>query len=231
MQYPIVALIGRFAVMGGMLALGVGAFVMNFTENWRSAFWIGIGVSVIGIVARTSLRETTDFADAKRDIEAIVKQTNRDPKILEASAIWKEKVNNITTLSFFMIQSVYPLVFYFVFIYCGTIMKDQFGFTAGQVMYQNFLVALAQLIVMSFSAYFSTKIYPLKIVKVNLIIITVLFLLCPYLLNNINSPFQLLLLQILLASFGFGDFPATPIFYKHFPIFKRFTYVCMTYML
>ncbi len=229
MQYPMVGLVQLFSVIGGMLALGVGAFVVNFTENWRSAFWIGIGVAVIGIVARTSLRETTDFADAKRELEKFVKQTNRDPKILEASAIWKEKVNKMTAFCLFIIQCAYPLIFYFVYIHCGTIMKDQFGFTAGQVINQNFIVILFELASMSLLTYLSCKIYPLKILKVLLTLTTILFLICPYLLDNINSPSQLLLIQILIIIFALGLFPATPIFYKHLPVFKRFTTSCLMY--
>ncbi len=231
MQYPMVALVSVFSVVGGMVALGVASFFASSSENWRLAFWYGTAIAIIGIVARTSLRETPDFADAKRELEKFVKQTNRDPKILEASAIWKEKVNKITAASLFIIQCVYPLVFYFVFIYCGTILKDQFGFTAGQIIHQNFIVALVQVLIMLFFTYLSYKVNPLKILKVNLLIMTTLFLLCPYLLNNISSSFQLLLIQISLASFGFAEFPAMPIFYKHFPVFKRYTSACMTYAL
>ena len=34
-----------------------------------------------------------------------------------------------------------------------------------------------------------------------------------------------------MVSFSFAEFPAMPIFYKHFPVFKRYTYACVTYAL
>lgn len=230
-QYPMVALVSVLAGLGGVFALGIASFVTAFGANWRSAFWIGATIAVIGTMARTTLRETPDFVDAKRGIEELLKQSKRDPEILKNSAIWKEKVNKITALSFLVIQCVYPLAFYFVFIYCGTILKDRFGFTAEQVIHHNFIVSLVPPIFLLFLTYLSYKIYPLKILKVNLVIMTVLFLICPYLLDNITSPFQLSLIQILLISFSFAEFPAMPIFYKHFPVFKRYTCACITYAL
>jgi len=231
MQYPMVGLVPVFATIGGTLALGVGSFVTSFTTDWRFAFWFGAVVAVIGMIARTTLRETPDFADAKRGIQEFIKQTDRDQKILEESIIWKEKVNKVTAFSLFIIQCAYPLIFYFVYIYCGTIMKNQFGFAPGQIINQNLIVILFELTSMLIITYLSYKIYPIKILKVLLSITTILFLLCPYLLNNINSSFQLLLLQISMVSFAIRHFPATPIFYKYFPVFKRFTMSCLMYAL
>ena len=231
MQYPMVALVALVSGVGGAFALGIASLVTGFGGNWRIAFWIGAVVAVVGMVARTTLRETSDFADAKRSMQNIVKQTRRDQKILENSAIWTEKVNTITALSFFAIQCVCPLGFYIAYIYCGTILQDKFGFTAGQVIHHNFLVSLILPIIWSFLAYLSYKIYPLKILRVNFVIIAILFLASPYLLTNITVPFQLGIFQVLLGAFSYAEFPANPIFYKHFPVFKRFTASCLTYAL
>ena len=115
-QYPIVALVSVLAGLGGVFALGVASFVTSIGGNWRIAFWLGAAIAIVGTLARTTLRETPDFANAKRSVQNIVKQTNRDPKILENSAIWKEKVNTITAISFFCIQCVFPLAYYLVYI-------------------------------------------------------------------------------------------------------------------
>ncbi|MFK7973770.1 MAG: MFS transporter [Rickettsiaceae bacterium] len=231
MQYPMVTLVSVFAVTGGMVALAVGSFAANVISNWRFAFWLGLGVAIIGMVARTTLRETPDFADAKRSLEEFVKQTNRDPKLLTNSAIWQEKVNKLTAFSLFLIQCAYPLIFYFVYIHCGTIMRQQFGFTPEQIMNQNLIVILCELASIIFLTYLSYKIYPLKILKVLLIISTFLLCICPYLLNYINSPWQLLSIQISIILVSTKSAPATPIFYKHFPVFRRFTMSCMMYAL
>jgi MFS family permease len=231
LQYPMVGLLVVFSVVGGTVALGVASFTTSFGINWRYAFWIGAVIALIGTIARTTLREAPDFADAKRSLQALIKQSNKDPKALENSIIGQEKVSKTTTFFFLIIQCIYPLAFYFVYIHCSDILKNSFGFTSEQVIHHNFMIALSELGVMLFFTYLSYKVYPLKILKVNLVIITILFLICPYLLNNITSPVQLLFIQILLVVFSSGEFPASPIFYKHFPIFKRFTYSCMIYAL
>lgn len=231
LQYPMVGLLVVFSVVGGTVALGVASFTTSFGINWRYAFWIGAVIALIGTIARTTLREAPDFADAKRCLQALIKQSNKDPKVLENSIIGQEKVSKTTTFFFLIIQCIYPLAFYFVYIYCSDILKNSFGFTSEQVIHHNFVIALSELGVMLFFTYLSYKVYPLKILKVNLVIITILFLICPYLLNNITSSVQLLFIQILLVVFASGEFPASPIFYKHFPILKRFTYSCMIYAL
>ena len=50
-------------------------------------------------------------------------------------------------------------------------------------------------------------------------------------LNNLNSPLELLCIQSIITVFGLGDVPAVPIFFKHFPVFKRFTYTSFLYAL
>ena len=230
-QYPMVALVSVLAISGGAFALGVASFVTNIAGNWRIAFWLGAAIAIVGTLARTTLRETPDFANAKRSVQNIVKQTNRDPKILENSAIWKEKVNTITAISFFCIQCVFPLAYYIVYIYSGTILKEQFSFTAERIIHHNFIVSLFSIIIFLVLTYLSRIVYPLKILRVNFVIMTILFLACPYILDNITSPYQLAIFQVLLVSFSFAEFPAMPIFYKHFPVFKRYTYACMTYAL
>jgi MHS family proline/betaine transporter-like MFS transporter len=50
-QYPAVTLIAVFGVLGGTVALGVASLVTSFGLNWRSAFWLGTLVAVIGAVA------------------------------------------------------------------------------------------------------------------------------------------------------------------------------------
>ena len=53
----------------------------------------------------------------------------------------------------------------------------------------------------------------------------------PCILNNVKTSFHLLLIQSFIALFGNCAIPVTPIFYKHFPIFKRFTYSSLIYAL
>lgn len=80
--------------------------------------------------------------------------------------------------------------------------------------------------------YLSNKIYPLKILKTILVIYSIFILSAPYLLDNwVDTPFKLLVIQVFSGVFGLGVIPAIPILYKHFPVFKRFTYTSFLYAL
>ncbi len=230
-QYPAVAMTSICSALGGTFALAVATLVTCYGFNWRNAFWVGAGVAAIGAVARTRLRETPDFADAKRRVEKTLEQNMRDPKILETSLIWKAKVNTKTALSLFFIECSWPVCFYLAYMYCGNILKNSFNLNPEQVIYQNFIVSLIQLFSWLIFSYLSYKIYPLKIVKARLIIFSIFIVFCPYLLNHITSPLQMLLIQSFIAVFGYMGAPAMPIFYKRFPVFKRFTYTTFAYAL
>lgn len=60
-SYPAVAFVSVAANLGGMVAVGIAALVTSSGLNWRTAFWIGAIVALVGAVARTRLRETPDF--------------------------------------------------------------------------------------------------------------------------------------------------------------------------
>jgi hypothetical protein len=48
-------------------------------------------------------------------------------------------------------------------------------------------------------------------------------------LNNITSPSQLFAIQVVFVLFVLSTNPATPVFYTHIPVFKRFTYGSLIY--
>ncbi len=49
-----------------MVALGVVTVFTSHGGNWRIAFGVGTVIAVIGLIARTALRESTEFADARK---------------------------------------------------------------------------------------------------------------------------------------------------------------------
>lgn len=230
-QYPAVTLIAVFGVLGGTFALGVASLVTSFGFNWRNAFWFGALVAVVGAVARTRLRETPDFADAKRRIKSAIMQSDHDLKILEKNVIWNEKVKTKTAISLFIIECSWPICFYFAYMYCGNILKTSFDLSPEQIIHQNFIVSMIQLFSWFVLAYLSYKIYPLKIIKVRLSIFILFILASPYLLDYATSPLHIMFIQSVIVVFGFMGTPAVPIFYKHFPVFKRFTYATFAYAL
>lgn len=230
-QYPLVALMSICGVLGGTFALGIASMTTSYNFNWRLAFWFGAGVAMVGAVARTRLRESKDYTDAKLRVKRAFEKTNQDVRTLSNNPIWNEKVRPKTALSLFFIECSWPVCFYFAFIYCSNLLKTNFGLQAEEVIRHNFTVSMVQLGYWFFIAYLSYIFYPLKILKFKLCVFAIFIPLCPYLLNLASDPFHIMLIQIFVISFGFQGVPAMPVFYRNIPVFKRFTYVTFMYAL
>ncbi|WP_347938880.1 MFS transporter [Rickettsia oklahomensis] len=231
-QYPIVSLIPSFAVLGSVAALGLATIISHYGFSWRIAFFIGTFIAITGSSARTRLRETRDFIDAKQQVKNIFNKASVNIKILDNDPIWKEKVHWKTSLYYFLIQCTWPVTFYITYIYCSNILKSSFNYTPEEIITHNFVVSIIQFFgSLIFRAYLSGIINPLKILKGFLSIFSLFILIFPYLLNNLNTPTELLIIQSIMVITGLGDAPAVPIFFKHFPVFKRFTYSSFLYAL
>jgi MFS transporter, MHS family, proline/betaine transporter len=227
-QYAIVGSLGAFAALGGLGALGIASLVTMHGFNWRLAFWLGAAVALIGTAARTKLRETPEFADAKRRIKKVFEKTNIDTASLINHPICQERVNKKTVIAFFLLQCFGPICFYFLYIYCANILKTNFGYTMAEIIHHNFIVCLIELLTALILCYLSLKIYPLLIIKIMLIICSIFIIFCPYLLNHLNAPYQLFLMQFVMILLVVSVNPAGSIFYKNFPVFKRFTCASIT---
>ncbi|MCC8467881.1 MAG: MFS transporter [Rickettsia endosymbiont of Eriopis connexa] len=116
------ATVGTFAALGGLCA----TIVTSYGFNWRYAFGIGAIIAVVGTLARTALRETPEFANAKLKLLKTFEKANRDIKVLENNPIWKEKINNKTAIALFIMDCAWPICFYFAYIYCGDILVTKF---------------------------------------------------------------------------------------------------------
>lgn len=228
-QYFAVAILESFCVVGSFAALGIASLVTSFGLNWRIAFWIGAGIALIGGFARTALRETPDFVDARRQLTKTLEKANIDKKKIKNFYLYKEKTNLKTVLAFFLTDCAWPLGFYLTYIYCGDILRNNFNYTPEQVIHQNLLVSIIELFNAFLLIYLSTKIYPLKILKLKLSVFIIFVLMCPYLLYKAASPTHIFLIQSFIMLFGCFINPAFPIFYKHLPILKRFTYVSFSF--
>jgi hypothetical protein len=228
-QYPAVALVTIFASIGGFAALLVANFSIKYGYNWRYAFWMGAIIAIIGAVARTRLRETPEFADAKRRLAAYLESADHDSNALHKTSMYREKVNKRSALALFLIQCAWPVCFYLIYFHCSNIAKDSFEYTSEQVIHQNLIVSIFQVASFVLWTYLSIYVYPLTLLKFKLAFFSIIAIMIPALLTNISSPNQLLFLQILLVMFSLSYSSAMPIFYKHFPVFKRFTCASFTY--
>lgn len=228
-QYPLVSFIAVASVIGTTAALAVASLVTTHGLNWRIAFWIGAAIAVIGGYARTKLRETPDFVNASARLLRRCEKINLDTKELKHDEIFNQKPSRKTTIYFFIMSCAWSICFYYTYITCGEVLKNSFGYSASQVIHHNFIISMFHLATLSLICFLSYKIYPLKILRVKLVLLFIFILSSPYLLGNITTPIQLLLIQICIISCSFDTVPAVSIFFRHFPVFKRFTYSSMIY--
>jgi len=218
--YPAVAFVGVCASLGITGALFIANLAISHAFNWRVAFWMGAIIAFIGIFARVTLRETPDFADAKKELHKLCNNLKIDKRKLNESLVYIQKINKKSAISYFLIQLSYPVWFYFSYIHCANILKYTFNCTVEEIIYQNFIVSIGHLTAEILLVYLSSFIHPLKILKTLFYIFIPFLLLTPLLFNNITSPFELMLIQIFIVSFSPSAFPASPVFYKSFPVFN-----------
>jgi MFS family permease len=230
-QYAAVTLVCAFANLGTIFALLVATLVTSFGYNWRYAFGFGMVIALIGGVARQRLRETPDFADAKRRIKNKIEKVGIDPNRIDDNPMMLEKLDKKTALSLFFMDCGWPVAFYIGYFYCSNILKDVFHYSPAQIIHQNLMVACVNFLERSVLSYLSYKIYPITIIKFKCLVFTIFMLFTPYLLNNANSPNDIFLIQIVIIAFGCTTLPAMPLIYKYIPIFQRFTCASFTYAL
>ncbi|WHA06785.1 MFS transporter [Candidatus Megaera polyxenophila] len=233
LQYPLVAIITVFSAVGTSFALGISSIFTNVnifgTENqyWRVAFFLGAIIGLVGGVARTSLREASEFANKKK----MLKMKFADNKVEWDKNYFKDTFDNektfLTSLAYFIICCARPPCFYFIYIYCSDVLKHDFGLSAGAIISHNFWVSIVDMCGLLFLAYISSRIYPLKILKAKLFLFFTCIIFFPAAMYTYPSELTVFVFQCLASLFVFDDVPASPVFYKHFPIIKRFTYTSL----
>ena len=224
--FPVVAGIHVADIVGAIAALGVALLVLSYGMNWRLAFWMGAVIAVVGAFARTRLRETPEFLEAKRKwLKKEVQQMNIDTDPIEGAvfnATWKERVNKKTLISYFFISCGMPLGFYLAFFHFIPVLQGSFGYSSIDIIKHNLFLAIIDLIAGTTLAYLSYRIHPLKIQKIRSTLGLLLFIMLPFLIMTVTSPIQLFLVQSLLIIFKLENSPCVPVFYAHFPIYCRF---------
>ena len=233
LQYPLVAIITVFSAVGTSFALGISSIFTNVnifgTENqyWRVAFFLGALIGLVGGVARTSLREASEFANKKK----MLKMKFADNKVEWDKNYFKDTFDNektfLTSLAYFIICCARPPCFYFIYIYCSDVLKHDFGLSAGAIISHNFWVSIVDMCGLLFLAYISSRISPLKILKAKLFLFFTCIIFFPAAMYTYPSELTVFVFQCLASLFVFDDVPASPLFYKHFPIIKRFTYTSL----
>jgi MFS family permease len=223
-QYPAVTMITTFAGLGGSAALGVASLCTSQGYNWRYVFWFGLIVGLVGVVARTRLRETVDFANFKKwasnNLKAIGRDQQHIDKILKYN--FTLQIQKKTIISLFIMQLVNPICFYLTYIYCTQILKS-LGLSMNDILNHNFWISLLDFISVVTIATCSYYIHPLKIAWVRAILFTIVMPIGVYLLHIATSSSQVFIAQIFFSVFAIGITPTKGVLFHHLPIFKRFT--------
>ncbi len=228
-RYPAVAMVVVASAFGGMVALFVATIVTSYSSNWRLAFLVGTCIALIGFMARLTLRESLEYANARERVKVAFANNNYKLENLKKNLLWDEKIRIGTLVSYFIMESVSPVYFYLNYIYCGNLLKSKFYYTAEQVISHNLnlgVINFINTIILTFLCY---KFHPLKILKTKLYFFIPFMVAFPILLDYVSNPSQLLILQLSFILLCCTTFPANPIIFIQFPVFKRFTCTTLTF--
>lgn len=229
LMYPIVGIIIIFSSLGGFAALGVATLAISIDFNWRIAFGVGAVVALIGIVARTTLRESRDFVDVQKKLKNTFNKIDLNIKdSLKTNLIWKQKTDIRVILSYFIMECTSPIYFYINYIYCAEILKS-LGLTSIDIIQHNFVLSGINLLNAVLLTIIVYKVHPIRVLQYRFMFFVPLLLLYPFLLTNISSELELFIIQILSILLGCTSFPANPVIFKHFPILRRFTHSTFTF--
>jgi len=235
-QYSAVCYVSISVALGSITALGVAALATRIGFNWRIAFVFGMVIALVGVVARTRLRETPDFADARRKMHNTLKLAQEDgigkaaSLLLKTNHAWEEKINKKSFFHFFSVFCGWPLSFYLSYIYFIPILKNSCGYTSADIILHNFYLSLFQLLTNVVILFLTKRIYPLHISKFIGFFFLFSILIMPFVMSGTPNNYVIFFMQVLFVS-GLRETPSDPIFIKHFPVFKRFTAATFGYAL
>lgn len=231
-QYPLSGITDIFGALGGTAALGVASLVTMNGFNWRWAFFIGCFIGIFGGVMRRTLLETKEFSNMLTQIKLIqekFKLSYKEARRIVEKELERNQPTKKVLFALFIIQCVFPLYYYFGYIYCGDLLKSLFNYSSAEVIHNNFILSFACLFTTIAIYWISYYVNPLKILKIQLFLSSVIILALPYLLNNLKEPYHLITIQYLILIFAIHGMPAFSIFYKYIPILTRFTNTGLMY--
>lgn len=224
-----VAVVDAFTSIGGFVALGFVSLVLKFDLDWRVAFWIGLGIAIVGIRIRSKLNESRDFEEAKRLRTMYESRKTHDD--IKDSEYFNTKIDHRISLAFFAVQCSVPIWYYYVYIYGGRILAEKFHFTSEQIVHQSFIVSIWQVVGGLLIVYFSRVMDPFKNVKIRSFLGSIMLLYFPIAISNLSSAFELLVLQCIIVTICMDIAPASAICMRLFPVLRRFTYSGFIYAL
>lgn len=235
-QYPVVSFVSIASSVGSAVALGIASLVTHFGMNWRIAFWIGAGIAVVGSIARTRLRETPEFVDAKMNSKLILERKQIDKGIKKEcmdkalGIIEDHKVSKKTRVAYFLVYCGWPISFYLAYMYFNPTLKE-LGYTPEDIIQQNFVLSILLCVTNYIWASISYRVHPLIIIKYRTFGFIILAVLMPFILSNYLSSVHIFIIQALVLILTLGALPGDSVFIQHIPVLKRFTITSFLYAL
>jgi len=225
-QYLAVNIITEMTGVGTLFALGIATVILKLGFDWRNAFLFGCVIALIGYVARTTLRESPDFLEAKKQAVA-----NKILYFNDLSKDHYERINKKIIYSYFFIELGNPVWIYLVYIYYGIFLKQHLEYSAVDVIQHNFYLSIWGLILGIIALFLVTKIHPLQIMQIKLIIFCIFLPFFIWTLEQEITVFNVVMLQIFVKTFCPTASPSHSVIFTHFPILRRFTAVSILYAL
>jgi MFS transporter, MHS family, proline/betaine transporter len=221
----LIAYAGVIGMVGAMIAVNI---VIFFEINWRYIFWFGATVAIFGFFVRLKLRESPEFLSAYNklrymlNIDSTTKKGKEELKHKKLDSMLR--ISSIRTkISYFCSYCGWPLCFYFSYVYCGDILKQECNFTKEMVIHQNLILSLVNLVGLGFMVYLTRFVHPLKILKFKLFIYIPFLCIVPSLITSQNSSI-ILFVQSMGVVFGNSTIPARGVFLMHFGTLERFKF-------
>ena len=115
-----------------------------------------------------------------------------------------------------------------MYVHCALILKNSFGLSSAEVITHNLILSIIQVLSFLFFTVISYWVYPLLLLKIKVTIFTLLIVLFSFIIHDCDY-YTFFIFEGVITFFLLSYSSAMPICYKHFPVFKRFTYASMLY--
>ncbi len=223
-----VGLIDWCTVIGGMAALLITTYVINVSGNWRTAFWMGSCIAVIGSIARVRLRETPDFCNHLKNLRLKIKDSKKSKLTFLYQGCLKE-LKNKKALAFIAIMQPYHISIYVAYIYFNIYLKKTFNLSPEYLVTHNLKTSIVCVIFNFIICLLTTKYHPLIIYRLKSTIFTFSLLFTMFILNNDPSYLQITLIQVLFITVGLDTLPTNGVYIQNFAMAQRFSVVSITW--
>ena len=228
-RYFQTALVSYSGVIGMAAALLVAKLIISFGLSYKVVFFAGAVVGAVGYTIRITIKESDEFLNSVDKLKKFLDidcNTPKGKKMLQKRGLLEHfniKDYYKAQIAYFCVFCGWPVCFYFSYVYCGSILKDQFGLSKEAVIDQNFLLSILNLIGLFGWIYLTKFIHPLKVLIIKLFFYIPFILLIPWLLTVAESHWNIFFIQVVGVVLGNSTIPARGVFLMHFPTLKRFT--------